>query len=301
MLDLVEKRSDVFLDAVQDACFIVLRKRPVPVIDPPPHTPTSGVLTHDGFLRDSGVMTIPTDEGPWALPDVGATGTTAERPGRSLRDMGWRATVGNLVANREAERMHCDPAPGRLPLIWAACVQGDGTFDFDRGRLSRQAKGMAFVTLSAGVAGVVEGPCVVVQRTSSRSQGRRLVAAAIPDEFFVQYRGAVGENHTLMLTRKCGRRGWRCPDAALPAYETACRLAIQFSISSSSHATRRGPIFRRFGNDGAFSCQRQREARLMPNRRRTSFSAMNLGAGGRLIGSAMSSLLPLAPRCHDRH
>lgn len=241
VLDVVEKRSDVFLDAVQDACFIVLRKRPLPIIDPTPHTPTSGVLTHEGFLRECGLATIPTDESPWTLPDVDVTGTTDGRPGRSLREMGWRATVGNLVANRETERMHQEPGPGRLPLIWAACVLGDGTFDFDRGRLSRQAKGMGFVTLSAGAAGAVLGPCVVVQRTSSRSQGRRLVAAAIPDEFFLQHRGVVGENHTLMLIRER-------PDA-VPAEGLAALLNTRQASDAFSRVSGSASISAKLLND----------------------------------------------------
>jgi adenine-specific DNA-methyltransferase len=212
VLDVVEKRSNVFLDAVQDACFIVLRKRPLPIVDPTPHTPISGVLTHEGFLRDGGSATIPTDESPWALP-----------------------------ANRETERMHQEPGPGRLPLIWAACVLGDGTFDFDRGRLSRQAKGMGFVTLSAGATGAVRGPCVVVQRTSSRSQGRRLVAAAIPDEFFLQHIGVVGENHTLMLIRER-------PDA-VPGEELAAPLNTRQASDAFSRVSGSASISAKLLND----------------------------------------------------
>lgn len=155
--------------------------------------------------------------------------------------MGWRATVGNLVANRETERMHQEPGPGRLPLIWAACVLGDGTFDFDRGRLSRQAKGMGFVTLTAGAAGAVLGPCVVVQRTSSRSQGRRLVAAAIPDEFFLQHRGVVGENHTLMLIRER-------PDA-VPAEGLAALLNTRQASDAFSRVSGSASISAKLLND----------------------------------------------------
>jgi adenine-specific DNA-methyltransferase len=213
VLDVVEKRSDVFLDAVQDACFIVLKKRPAPIFDASPHQAISGVLRHDGVLVENGKMAIPTSDAPWALPDPQSDQGVS---GRSIREMGWRATVGYLVANRAADRMHERPARGRYPLIWAACVLGDGTFDFDRGRLSRQANGMGYVSAKDHARYVVRGPCVVVQRTSSRSQGRRLVAAAIPREFLERHSGAIGENHTLLLIQE--------RDDAISAEELAALL-----------------------------------------------------------------------------
>ncbi len=213
VLDVVEKRSDVFLDAVQDACFIVLKKRPTPISDASPHQPISGVLRQDGVLVEHGRMAIPTSDAPWALPDPRpAKGIS----GRSIRDMGWRATVGYLVANREANRMHERPARGRYPLIWAACVLGDGTFDFDRGRFSRQANGRGYASAPEDAKYVVRGPCVVVQRTSSRSQGHRLVAAAIPPKFLEKHSGAIGENHTLLLIQE--------RDDAISANELAAML-----------------------------------------------------------------------------
>lgn len=243
VLDVVEKRSDVFLDAVQDACFIVLRKRPAQDSDAPPHQPISGVLRHDGVLVEHGTMTIPTSDAPWALPNPQADQGVS---GRSIRDMGWRATVGYLVANRAADRIHVRPARGRYPLIWAACVLGDGTFDFDRGRLSRQANGMGYVSAPDDARYVVRGPCVVVQRTSSRSQGRRLVAAAIPTEFLKRHSGVIGENHTLLLIQE--RDNAICADelAALlntsEASDAFSRVSGSASISAKLLNNLRLPI-----------------------------------------------------------
>jgi adenine-specific DNA-methyltransferase len=107
--------------------------------------------------------------------------------------------VGNLVANRKQHRLHSRLAPGRRPLVWVAAVRQDGTFDFDRGRLSRQAAGRGYVDVTPGATYVISEECIVLQRASSRSQARRLVAALIPWEFVRQHRGVVGENHTILL------------------------------------------------------------------------------------------------------
>jgi adenine-specific DNA-methyltransferase len=188
----------VFVDAIQDACFLLLRRRPTPVRDPPPHMSVSAILTHGGLLSERGKVALPTDGSPWALPDplLGASPNTL-----SLRQMGWRPTVGYLVANREAHRLHSHPSKGRVPLVWAAAVCQDGSFDFDRGRLSRQAGSRGYVDVAPHAKYVIREECVALQRTSSRSQERRLVAATIPEEFVRRHGGVVGENHTILLVR----------------------------------------------------------------------------------------------------
>ncbi len=198
VLDVVEKRSDVFLDAIQDACFIVFRRRSVVTRNTAFHTPVSGILTHEGSLLEQGILTLPTDGSAWTLPVAGGNASTG---GVSLREMGWRPIVGHLVANREPHRLHQHAAKGRYPLVWAAAVRQNGTFDFDRGRLSRQAAGRGYVDASPCAPYVIKEDCIVLQRTSSRSQCRRLVAALVPQELVQTHGGIVGENHTILLVR----------------------------------------------------------------------------------------------------
>lgn len=196
VLDVVEKRNDVFLDAIQDCCFVVLRRRVVPAEQPSPHRALSGVLTSTGDLVERGPVDLPADGGPWALPSE--SNATA---GTSLAELGWRPRVGHLVANRSAHRLHQRAAKGRFPLIWAAAIARDGVFDFDRGRLSRQAARRGYADAPDGASYVVREECVALQRTSARSQGRRLTAAVVPARFVRRYGGIVGENHVILLVR----------------------------------------------------------------------------------------------------
>ncbi len=196
VLDMVQKRSGIFLDATQDACCLVLRRRESPLDAPPPHNTLAGTLHDDGTLSEQGRTMLPSDGSPWALPRPGG----ADVPTTSLLALGWRPRVGYLVPNRQGDILHQRRARGRMPLIWAASITAEGGFDFERGRLSRQARGRAWVDAPGGATWVMRGPCVALQRVSSSSQSRRLTAAVIPQSFVSQHGGVVGENHVLLLT-----------------------------------------------------------------------------------------------------
>lgn len=195
VLDVLEKRRDVFLDAIQDACFVVLRRRPAPIEVPPSSAASSGVLRHLGEFVLTGLATLPPDGSPWSLPVNGPSSATAK-----LSDYGYKGTVGYLVANRQLDRLRRYPSKGRLPLVWAKCVTPEGVFDFDQGRNAAKARGFGFVTVPRDAPYAVRVPCVLVQRTSSKSQSRRLTAAAVPEDFLQRYGGLVGENHVIILT-----------------------------------------------------------------------------------------------------
>ena len=68
VVDLIEKRSDVFLDAIQDACFVVLRRRVEALVEPPASVAASGVFRRDGKFISKDVAQIEANGAPWRLP-----------------------------------------------------------------------------------------------------------------------------------------------------------------------------------------------------------------------------------------
>ena len=190
VVDLIEKRSDVFLDAIQDACFVVLRRRVNALAEPPAGGADSGIFRRDGEFLSKGLAQIEANGAPWQLP--------GNEFGRSskLKDWGYRATVGYLVANRQPTRLHKRAAKGRYPLIWAKAITPEGAFDFERGAAF---KGSGWADAPTGATYVVRTQCVAVQRTSSRGQKRRLNAAAISKAFIKKYGGVIAENHVILL------------------------------------------------------------------------------------------------------
>ena len=189
-IDLIEKRSGVFLGAIQDVCFVILRRRESAVIRPDKSRAASGLLRHDGGFSEKGVAEIHTDGAPWQLPGL------QQHDPATLKDWGYRATVGYLVANRQPERLHKRAAKGRFPMIWAKAITSDGLLDFRRGAAF---KGWGWADAPENAPYVVRDPCVAVQRTSARGQKRRLNAAAIPEAFIRKHGGVVGENHVILI------------------------------------------------------------------------------------------------------
>ena len=200
VLDLIEKRSDVFLDATQDACFVILRRRAEVWAEPPASVAASGVFSRNGKFICNNVAHIDANGAPWQLPGVEPVCSS------TLKDWGYRAKVGYIVANRQPTRLHKRAAKSRYPLIWAKAITPEGTFDFERGATF---KGYGWADAPPDAPYVVRTPCVAVQRTSSRGQKRRLNAASISKAFVKKHGGIIAENHVILLVPNS-------PDAAAP-------------------------------------------------------------------------------------
>lgn len=192
VIDMIEKRSDVFLDATQDACFLVLRRRTQPAVAAEPAIAQSGVLKATGDFVYVGNATVEPNGEPWCLPGLNT------REGATLLDWGYKGTIGYLVANRQSERLHEAQNGGYFPLIWAKAICADGKFDFDRGL---RHKGAGWVDAPEGAPYIVRDECIAIQRTSSRGQKRRLSAALIPKAFIDTHGGVVAENHVILLVK----------------------------------------------------------------------------------------------------
>lgn len=188
VLDLIEKRTDVFFDVIQDTAIIVLRKKTSAQTIGAPMT---AVVRSDGSIERLGNPTITANGKPWRLPS-----TATEEGGFRLVDYGYRATVGHLVANRQPDRLRKGSGEGIWPLVWAKAVTPSGNFDHDRGI---EHVGKIWVGAPAEAPYIIRKACVVLQRTSNRKQKRRLNAAAVPQSFIDEHEGVVGENHVIFL------------------------------------------------------------------------------------------------------
>ena len=168
--------------------------------EPPASVAASGVFRRDGKFVSKGVAQIETNGAPWRLPGIELVRSS------TLKDWGYRATVGYLVANRQPKRLHKRAAKGRYPLIWAKAITPEGAFDFERGAAF---KGYGWADAPADAPYVVRTACVAVQRTSSRGQKRRLNAASISKDFHQEARRRRrGKSRHLLVPNS--------PDAASP-------------------------------------------------------------------------------------
>jgi adenine-specific DNA-methyltransferase len=133
------------------------------------------------------------------LPRSRAQLSLVRRIGRMparLADYGYRVATGQLVWNRHKSQFRDEPGRGCHPVLWAESIQADGTFVFRAENRNHRP----FLRVEPNQQFLLNHePCVLVQRTTSKEQSRRLVAAAIPNSFVVAHPGYVVENHVNML------------------------------------------------------------------------------------------------------
>ena len=201
-LDLIDKRSDVFLDVLYDLCVIVLRCTDG---SPRPAAKTS-LLLIDESNRDLGALELP--EWPnshvWALPDDGE-GAALFQPGlATLGDYGYLAKTGYFVWNREQHRYRIGkkPRPTEVPLFWAHNVRANEKChpqDGDAGHIG-------FAKIPKISSAILRSDAIILQRTSNRRQKRRLIGAIIRQGDVIGGRGYVTENHTIVIVPDPAKR-----------------------------------------------------------------------------------------------
>jgi len=202
-IDLIHERDNLFLGVEHDVAALLARRRLTPA---PRQAPAVFAWNEVGGWASLGAVELPRDEGPWHLPrDVTSADALvkSKRQCASLQDYGYKARVGVYVWNRDKRRVRKARPKGRdrkiaVPVVWATHIGQDGRFRFvSRTHKEKRAR---FILLRPGDRrGVIERDCVLIQRTSSRAQRRRLVAAAPRRGFAKRHGGFVGENHIIIL------------------------------------------------------------------------------------------------------
>ncbi len=183
-IDFVAARKGVFEDVLQETLLATYRRRAAPVPVP------AGAAT----------ITLPKDPSqPWLLPRDPAQAPLVARLARMthrLADWGYTVSTGPLVWNRYKDQLAHTPGRSRHPLIWAEAVTADGRFLY---RADKKNHAPYFEIRRGDEWLIVDYPCVLLQRTTAKEQARRLIAAALPDDFLARHGAVVVENHLNML------------------------------------------------------------------------------------------------------
>lgn len=202
--DFLADREGVFDDVLQETLLAVYRKQPQVSIEG-----EISLLSARGIsaarVESLGRIELPqSGEDVWIVPrtrrDVALVSKLRRMPTR-LADLGYSVSTGPLVWNRHKDQLEqAKIDAGCFPIIWAECAKG-GTFLFRHDRSNHAP----FIRLSARQKSLLlRNPAVICQRTTSKEQTRRLVAAVLPKEFLSVHGGAVVENHVNVLTPSVG-------------------------------------------------------------------------------------------------
>jgi adenine-specific DNA-methyltransferase len=197
-IDFVSARKGVFTDVLQETLLATYRKgaRATRVVV---HSIT--VTSHDSAALDRvGSCALPTiASDPWLIPRDKGRHSFVERLNRMphrLADWGYSVSTGPLVWNRHKTQFTDTPGKNKCPVIWAEAVSGDGRFLW---RAQRRSHKPYFAPAPGDDWLMTTEPCILLQRTTAKEQRRRLIAAALPDEFIRTHRAVVIENHLNMI------------------------------------------------------------------------------------------------------
>ncbi len=257
-LDPIDKRSDVFLDVLYDICVLVLQKKGI--IARSTHA-TSSLLLADKQPRKLGRLDLPASPSDriWALPDGAQDDQLFQEGLQTLHDYGYVAKTGYFVWNREQHRYRTGYSPhaNEVPLFWAHNVKANTNCkprDGDSG-----SKHLDFVTVAKDSSAIVRTDAIILQRTTNRSQKRRLIAAVVRKDEVPGQRGFVSENHTILILPDPARR------QAVPL-KMLCRLLNTAAVDAR---------FRRISGTVSVSTKALRELPLpTPEQVRVAFAAV---------------------------
>jgi adenine-specific DNA-methyltransferase len=202
-LDLVKERAGVFDGVLQETLLTVCRR------GEPKRSPRLHFIGGDEDevrAHDAGPVALPSDlEAPWILPRAPSEVAFAERLRKhtsTLADWGYRVSTGPLVWNRYKSQLRTARREGVVPLIWAESVGANGLFEF---RAARRNHLPYFAPAADDEWLLVREPCVLLQRTTSKEQLRRLICAELPASFLAAHGAVTVENHLNMLIAVDGR------------------------------------------------------------------------------------------------
>ncbi|NOE36223.1 Eco57I restriction-modification methylase domain-containing protein [Ruegeria sp. HKCCD7318] len=159
-------------------------------------------VTPNGGLdvTELGTFQLPEEmAAPWLLPrqfeHVSLISSATELPCR-IKDWGYDIKTGPMIWSRYKKRLSNRPSETSYPLIWSEAVRSEGQFEW----AAKRKNGQRWCKLEKGEDHLLQSaPCVLVQRTTSPEQPRRLNAALLPQSFLEGHRAVIIENHLNVL------------------------------------------------------------------------------------------------------
>ncbi len=201
-VDFVSDRSGVFEDVLQETVLVTYRK------GAKNKTGTVNLLKHinNGAFKPNnlGRFKLPDDESsPWLMPRTKEQAVLmSQLPTitNRLSDFGYKVSTGPLVWNRHKDQLSNRKSKKSFPLIWAESITTDGQFIFKAEK--RNHKPYFKWRSNRDKCLLINKPCVLLQRTTSLEQERRLIAAELPAKFISEHGSVVVENHINMILSK---------------------------------------------------------------------------------------------------
>lgn len=199
-IDFVLGREGVFDNVLQETALTTYRK------DANASSVSVSQVTTDAHdkatVTSIGDYRLDANGGPWLLPRSMEQATffsALRKMSTRLENLGYGVSTGPLVWNRYKTQLKSEIRGKQVyPLIWAESI-ASGDFAFSAQKKNHT---QAIEVFENQPHLLTKTACVLVQRTTSKEQARRLVCAVLPADFLKQYGAAVIENHVNAIYQK---------------------------------------------------------------------------------------------------
>ncbi|EBQ8223296.1 N-6 DNA methylase [Salmonella enterica] len=258
--DFVSDRDGVFDDVLQETMLTAFRSGEHKVKAQVSSLIPKGL--NKAKIEKIGSVEIEKGGATWLLPrfkeDARFLQNLKTMPTR-LSELGYSVSTGQLVWNRFKSQLRTTKGKNSYPLIWAESITSNG-FRFSADRKNH----VPYIDIAPKQDFLVTTTeCVLIQRTTSKEQDKRILAAILPQEFIDETGGVVVENHinivysnglfsevkpevvALLLNSQTVDRAFRCisGSVAVSAYELNSIplpsqeqvLEIQSMLESGAH------------------------------------------------------------------
>ena len=204
-MDFVSERKGVFEEVLQDTMLVVYNKNNRMKNTGKNTTVNVHSLKSNGdgktvVRKDIGRFQLPVgSEDPWLIPkepeQIELVEKIIKMPGRFNR-YGFEIITGQLVWNRNKERMCSEHIPGSYPIIWADAIGTDGEIRLISNRPHRL---LYFMPSDVQEFLITTKPCILIKRTTAKEQKRRIFASILSQNLIVNNGGVVIENHVNII------------------------------------------------------------------------------------------------------
>lgn len=198
-IDTIAQRKEFFRDVSQDVCLLVCRRTNAPKSRSASARTVGGDLN---WVAAEKYEVSPGTQAPW-LP-----GAATSEPSRdiSLETYGYAVTCGSIVHNRDTglsqgirrRRKHA------VPLVWGHVIK-PGASVLPASRNSSPGDGKITFVSTKRSTPPISTPSIVLQRTTSGDQARRIRAGIVDQSWIDAYGGFYGENHVVVVSPIAGK------------------------------------------------------------------------------------------------
>lgn len=220
-IDLIEQRKEFFRDVSQDVCLFICRKSGSSVVSysAEARSVDRGIL----WRSETGYRINRANYAPWVRTSQQHSNVKYD----TLEALGYSVRCGPIVHNRDKALLEGTKRRRRnaVPLVWGHVIRPYAAVEpASRNRQPGDGK-ITFVSTNRNTPPVTT-PSIVLQRTNSGDQEKRIRAGYVDETWIEKYGGFYGENHVVVIS----------PD---PTKKQRCSLQALLKLISTKAVDRR--------------------------------------------------------------